>query len=49
MVATDPSLAADIAPVPVPAAVIATVSAVAGAAVAAAVDPDVPANPSSQV
>ena len=48
-VATTSALAADIAPVPVPAAVIDPVAATDGAAAAAAVAPDVPANPSSQV
>ena len=48
-VATAPSSAAAIAPVPIPAAVIDPVAAAVGGAAAAAVAPAVPDNPSSQV
>ena len=48
-VATAPASADAIAPVPVPAAAVDPVADTAGAADAAAVVPDVPSNPSSQV
>ena len=48
-VPTDPASAAAIALVPVPDAVIDLVAAASGEASAAAVAPDIPYNPSSQV